>query len=201
MTTVQRSTAATTLESVSVQLPDAAYERAAGRAAGYTAGWSAGAQAAQAAGRREMAAHLDQAERATAAQLARLATAVAALERSAEQAAASAAAASDIASESVLDIALRLAAAVLGHEPVASTTPGRDALLRALTAAPAADRAVVRLNAADAATLDEADVPVNVQVVADASVKSGDAVLQHDLGRVEVLLAEALVRARAVLLP
>ncbi len=177
------------------------HERAAARAAGYAAGWSAGAQAAQAASQHDMADRRRQADAEAAAATARLTSVLEALSQAAGQARAVGEQTRLELSQAVLDTALQLAAAVLGHEPLASENPGRDALKRALAAEPGAVEPVVRLNPDDAATISALDIPSRVRVVADSSLSRGDSVLDHAAGRASVVLADALARAKAVLLP
>jgi len=175
------------------------HERAAARASGYAAGWASGAQAAHATARTRLDEQVALLEQARSAELGRLASARAALERAAAQVAAASVPAVEVVADAVLDAALQLAAAVLGHEVRTAQAPGREALRRALLAAPATEP-VVRLHPADHATLDAADVPAGVTVVADPSLAQGDSVLQHPYGSVEVLLGAALDRARTELL-
>ena len=177
----------------------AEHERAAARASGYAAGWASGAQAAHATARARLDEQVALLERARADELARLAAARSALERAAAQAAVAAVPAVEEVADAVLDAALRLASAVLGHEALASTQPGRDALRRALLTTPSVTTATVRLNPADADTLAGADVPDGVTVVADPAVAQGDSLLQHANGTVEVMLQAAVERARAEL--
>lgn len=173
--------------------PEREYARA--RAAGYAAGWSQGAQAAQAMIRAEVDDHRAALERAATEQRDGLATATRALQRAAADLAATSAPAVHDITDALLDAALELASAVLGHEPVAVTEPGRDALHRALSAAGQERPVTVRLNPQDAATL-VAEPPAGVRVVADPALGRGDSVLEHALGSVEVLLQDAVERAR-----
>lgn len=177
------------------------HERAAARAAGYAAGWSAGAQAAQAAAERDASVRRQRADAEEAAATARLSSVMEALAEAATQARAAGEQTRDDLSRAVLDTALQLAAAVLGHEPLAAENPGRDALQRALAVEPSAAAPVVRLHPEDAATLTSLDIPSNVRVAADPGLSRGDAVIDHVDGRACVILADALARARAVLLP
>lgn len=176
-------------------------ERAAARASGYAAGWASGAQAAHATARARLQEQTAAVEQAREAELGRLRAARVALEDAAAQVAAASVPAVELVTDAVLEAALQLAAAVLGHEPLASSTPGRDALVRALRGAPGTDAPTVRLHPADAATLAEGEVPIGVVVVADPTLARGDSVLRHSAGSVEVLLQAALLRARAELLP
>lgn len=176
-------------------------ERAAARASGYAAGWASGAQAAHAASRRQLDADLAELDAERAALSARLGSAATALERAAAQVDAASVPGAEQVADAVLEAALQLAAAVLGHEALAAQAPGRAALRRALLAGGVgAGTATVRLHPADAATLTAEDVPVDVTVVADPALSQGDSVLRHGGGSVEVLLQAGLDRARTVLL-
>ncbi len=176
-------------------------ERAAARASGYAAGWASGAQAAHAAARRQLDADLADLDAERTALSARLGSAASALERAAAQVDAASVPGVEAVADAVLDAALQLASAVLGHEATAAQAPGRAALRRALLAGGAGvTAATVRLNPADASTLLAEDVPVDVTVVADPALAQGDSVLRHGGGSVEVLLRAGLERARTVLL-
>lgn len=175
-------------------------ERAAARASGYAAGWASGAQAAHAAARRQLDADLAELDAERASLSSRLGSAAAALERAAAQVDAATVPGAEQVADTVLEVALQLAAAVLGHEAIAAQAPGRAALRRALVAGGAGTTATVRLHPADAATLTAEDVPVDVTVVADPTLAQGDSVLRHGGGSVEVLLQAGLERARTVLL-
>ncbi len=179
----------------------AEHERAAARATGYAAGWASGAQAAHATARARLQEQTAAVEQARELELGRLQAARVALENAAAQVAVASVPAVDRVTDAVLEAALQLAAAVLGHEPLAASAPGRDALVRALRGAPGACDPTVRLHPDDAATLADGEVPTGVVVVADPALARGDSVLRHSCGSVEVLLQAALARARAELLP
>jgi flagellar assembly protein FliH len=200
-TSVSRGVVSPAFGPEAVASSDPARAHAVARAAGYAAGWSQGAQAAQVTARREIELQQAQLDEVAAAERQRLASAGQALADAVTQLRATALPAVDDVAEAVLEAALRLASAVLGHEPLASSTPGRDALRRALAAGPEVLDVGVRLNPVDAATLEDGDVPDGARIVADPSLARGDAVLEHGLGRVEVLLQDAVRRAEAVLLP
>jgi flagellar assembly protein FliH len=105
---------------------------------------------------------------------------------------------------SVIDAALRIAEAVLGRELELADSPGRDALVRALRAAPERGHLVARLHPDDAALLHDADVPGStgrrtLEVVADPSVERGGCLLETPTGSVDALLSTAFERVREVL--
>lgn len=103
----------------------------------------------------------------------------------------------------VVDAALALAAAVLGRELAVAASPGRDALLRALTEAPDEGRLVARLHPTDVELLDLDGIQSaenrRIEVVADPSVEPGGCLLDTPTGRVDALLSTALARAAEVL--
>ena len=186
------------------QRGDVERERAAARAQGYAAGWTHGAQAARAAVMQGAERHRLAGEAEAAAELDRLRQAVRALTAAAERLENATVPVAAEAADAVLDVALRLAAAVLGHEPMASAAPGRDALRRAMAAPAGTGGLRVRLHPADAETLSTDDldgVAPGVTVVPDSSLDPGDAVVEHDGGHLDLRLRAALDRAAAVLLP
>ena len=179
-------------------------ERASARAQGYAAGWSHGAQAAQAsvaeAGERRQRAR----EAGVAAERSRLERAVAALVEAAAQLEQRTAPVLAEASDAVLDIALQVAAAVLGHEALSSSTSGRGALARALDVADTGGALRVRLHPLDVGALtaeQRSALEPRVTFVTDISLDRGDAMVEHDDGLVDLRLRAALDRVRAVLLP
>lgn len=98
--------------------------------------------------------------------------------------------------------AFDLAEALLGRELELATSPGRDAVTRALRLAAGTDPVSVRLHPDDIATLGE---PTSLApgraltVVADPSVERGGCLLQVGDGRVDARLSAALDRVRQVL--
>lgn len=102
----------------------------------------------------------------------------------------------------VVDLALGLAAAIVGHEVAASTDPGADALRRALQLAPSRGAAVARLAPADVERLaDHAAIAPgrSVEVVADPTVASGGCIVDVGSTSIDASIEGALERARAVL--
>lgn len=99
-----------------------------------------------------------------------------------------------------VDLALQIAEAVLGRELEIATDPGSDALRRALVGIPIDVPVTVRLHPADLDVLDR-DVVADraVTFVADATITSGDALVETEDGIVDAGIAAALERVREVL--
>lgn len=106
-----------------------------------------------------------------------------------------------------VDLALELAALILGREIAASTNPGRDAIERCLAETAAFGPITVRLNPEDIACLDEptgvtdSQHGANYRVIADPHVASGDAIVDIDGGRLDGSITAALARVAEVLRP
>ncbi|MFZ7087944.1 FliH/SctL family protein [Curtobacterium sp. RRHDQ10] len=181
-------------------------------ARGHAAGYAAGLRAADAvaASRRseaeaEYAARTAELEERHAAGVRTLAAAAAAF-------AARATPVLDEAEGTLVDAALQLAEAVVGHEirasrpsPVAlsgrEALPASGAYATVVRALASVDRTVVtalRLSPADAAAVAADDL--GVPVVADASLQDGDAVVDLPNGLLDARITTALERARTALL-
>jgi flagellar assembly protein FliH len=178
-----------------------ARDRDEARARGYAEGWSAGLR--DAAVRLEQhRADLDaEASRQAERWHERQVLAVAALESAGRALHARQAPTMDDVADTVLDVALRIAEALLGRELAATQDAGEAALRRALDSVGAVRPLDVRLNPGDLAALDGVLVPDGVRLVADPSLASGDAVAMHAGGSVDARLAAGLARAREVLAP
>jgi flagellar assembly protein FliH len=105
--------------------------------------------------------------------------------------------------ERIVAVACEVAEVIVGHELVTSTTPGRDAIARCLQLAPLDGTVIARLHPDDAATLDgEPAAPDSghaLQVVADAGLSRGDAIVDIGPTRIDGRIAPALTRMREVL--
>lgn len=100
--------------------------------------------------------------------------------------------------------AFELAEALLGRELELASSPGRDALTRALRLAEGTEAVVVRMHPDDVATLgDHADLAPgrDVTVVADPTVERHGCLVQVGDGCVDAQLGPALARVREVLAP
>jgi flagellar assembly protein FliH len=187
--------------------------RAEAHAAGYAAGWSQGRQEAEAAARAQQERERASAGAVTAELTARAESAIAALGAAAaalEQR--SAQSANDI-ETAIATAALALAEAIVGRELAAAEEPGADALARALRLAPAGRPVTVRLNPADHELLaagcvagagssagNRLDIDGRtVTLVADASLRPGDALAECDASRIDARIGTAIERVREVL--
>ncbi len=183
-----------TLAALAEQTRDAA------RAQGYAAGWAQGRRAAlegAAAAEAERAArHEADHARAMDGRLAAaraLGQAVAGCQARVDQTC-------DELADRTVELALRVAEAVLGREVATAADPGADALRRALTEVPASVPVTVRMHPADRAGLDTEVLGERpVSFADDPSLARGDAVVETETGVVDATLAAALDRVREVL--
>ncbi|HEV8625104.1 MAG TPA: FliH/SctL family protein [Acidimicrobiia bacterium] len=93
--------------------------------------------------------------------------------------------------------AFDLAAAVVGRELQLSSSPGADALARALALVPAGCVATARLHPNDVAALGA--VSEAVAVIADPAIEPGGCILEVGDSRIDAQLGSALDRVRAAL--
>jgi len=132
----------------------------------------------------------------------RLASATAALGAAVEQLDATAAPVVDELRDSILDAVLLLLGDLLGRELAMASSPGLDALQRALTLCPTDVPVLVRLHPDDLAEvpLDAlAQLPAGVSVLGDDTVERAGALAEAGTQRVDAQLGAALERVRAVL--
>jgi flagellar assembly protein FliH len=94
--------------------------------------------------------------------------------------------------------AIDFAAAVVGRELQLSSSPGADALARALALVPAGCAATARLHPTDVASLGA--VSEAVAVIADPAIEPGGCILEVGDSRIDAQLGSALDRVRAALL-
>jgi flagellar assembly protein FliH len=93
--------------------------------------------------------------------------------------------------------AFDLASAVVGRELQLSSSPGADALARALALVPAGCVATARLHPGDVAVLGE--VSELVAVIADPAIEPGGCILEVGDSRIDAQLGSALDRVRSAL--
>jgi flagellar assembly protein FliH len=172
--------------------------RAEGRAAGYAEGLAhAAAEAAQAERTRAAEAQaVATAQRARVAEaLGLLSTATAALQER------EAVAVAEV-EQTVADLALQLARAVLQRELAITQDPGREALVRALRLAPDGAPVVARLHPQDLGLLqdvEELSAGRDLQLVADPDVERGGCVVDTAGRRIDTQVSVALERIAQVL--
>jgi flagellar assembly protein FliH len=169
-------------------------------------GWAAGhAEGLVAAEQVVTAAERAAEERLAAVQIRwerRLASATAAMGAAVEQLDATAAPVVDELRDSILDAVLLLVGDLLGRELAMASSPGLDALQRALTLCPTDVPIVVRLHPDDLAEVPPealAELPPAVTVVGDDAVERAGALAEAGTQRVDAQLGAALERVRAVL--
>lgn len=175
--------------------------RSAAQTEGYATGWAQGireARLATTAARQQFAAELTDLL-ARREQTTR--DAIRAIEAAAAQLRAHLAEQAEDIADTVLATAVDLAEVLVGARLSAATTPGQDALRRALAHIPPGDTARVRLNPADHAELVDAQDGVDAEgrtvvLVADDSIARGDAIAETTLTTVDARLATALARIR-----
>ena len=168
-----------------------------GHAEGYAAGLAAAADVARRTAE-DVRAESEAAERQRDAHLSRavelLLTAAGAF-RSAEQVAVAEV------EDTVVELALSVARAVLGRELAASTDPGADALARALALAPQDCPVTVRLHPDDVRTLGALSCLApgrELVVVADPAVERGGCVAEAAGRSIDAQVGPALARVAAV---
>lgn len=101
-----------------------------------------------------------------------------------------------------VEVALRIAEAVLGRELAVAADPGEDAVRRLLAVLPAdVTTFTLRMNPADLTVLDRELLTGHaVTVVADPTVARGDAVAETDTSVIDASVGAALTRVREALL-
>jgi flagellar assembly protein FliH len=107
----------------------------------------------------------------------------------------------DATAQRVARVAFELAEAIVGRELALSTSPGRDAIVRALAVAPEEVELQLHLHPDDAAALGAGDLPAGrpITIVADPTIGVGDCVARAGATTVDARVRPALERVRAVL--
>ena len=101
---------------------------------------------------------------------------------------------------SAAELAFRITEAVLTRELALSSSPGLEAIKRALAEAPETSGAVVRLNPADVEALgDASEIHDPETIVADPAVGAGGCVLEVGAAFVDARIESSLERVRKVL--
>jgi flagellar assembly protein FliH len=175
--------------------------QAAARAQGYSTGWAEGRRAADERAeehRRELVAeHRAQEARREAEHR----VAVDALTRAATGFTDALASVCAQVAAHTTEIAVALTEELLGHELAVASAPGVDAVHRALDLVPAEAVVKVRLCPDEASDPVLAELPGPVTVVADPSLRRGDALVETVDGIVHARVSGAISRVREVLAP
>jgi flagellar assembly protein FliH len=159
---------------------------------GYESGYQAGHRAA--ADRAEADAQADRTRFRT-----RAAGVLDALERAAHELQARELAEANAIEDAIVTGAIELAAALVGRYLAEAEAPGRDALRRALAAAPRTGPITVRLHPDDLAALADLDElePDRVRLVADPTIAVGGCIADGDAWSIDAQLHTALERVRS----
>ena len=101
---------------------------------------------------------------------------------------------------SAAELALRITEAMFARELKLSSSPGLEAIARALAESPESDGAVVRLNPADAEALGDASrLRDAMTIVQDPAVGAGGCVLEVGTALIDARIETSLERVRKVL--
>jgi flagellar assembly protein FliH len=177
--------------------------RAAAQAAGYTAGWAAGALAARQAAEVELAAirasaaaEMDARAAQVSAILARVRDAASAFERRAVPA-------TEEIENLVVSTAFSVAESIVGASLRDDESRGMTALARALALSPVGAPAIISLNPQDHALLGakttEMAIGHDVQIIADPSLRPGDATVSSGATTIDARISAGLARVQEVL--
>jgi flagellar assembly protein FliH len=172
----------------------------AARAQGFAAGWAEGQRASLTRSSAAAEQQLLELQEGTRRAVARQESAASALAEAARRCDETARALQTELTDRAVDLALEIAAAVLGREVTLAVDPGADAVRRAVAGVPVDVPLVVRLNPEDLAALDQAVLAGRpATLVADPRVSRGDAVVETENGWVDADIAGSLARVREVL--
>jgi flagellar assembly protein FliH len=164
-----------------------------GHAAGYAAGLRAAeAEAALLGERARLEREALRSDAATA-----LASALSALEAAAQRVSETSELVLADADASLTAAAIELAESILGRELSSDASSARAAIARVLSVVDEQPVLDVRLSPVDLAVITAGDLfPARVQLIGDASLERGDAVVDVPSGRVDARISSALDRAR-----
>lgn len=172
----------------------------AARAQGYAAGWAEGRRVALADAQAAEAERIVRHEADHAEDLARQRQALAALAAATDRLTHTLHRLADELSGEAVELALRIAEAVVGREVELAVDPGADALRRAMTEVPPVVPVLVRMHPADRALVDlTAFGERDITLVDDPTLAPGDALVETEDGVVDATVAAALARVREVL--
>lgn len=179
--------------------------RAEAEAAGYAVGWAQGRREAELAARAARDQEQARATETAAAQATRVGQALNAVVGAAGSLEARMVPVAADLEDLIVSTAYALAEQIIGRELAAAAEPGRDAIARALAYAPANRPVTVRLHPSDYATVTQAQPGLveiegrTVSLLADATMRPGDAVAECDATTIDARIEPTLARVREVL--
>jgi flagellar assembly protein FliH len=172
---------------------------AAARAQGYATGWAEGRRAAQEQARQLTMALTDEAREAESRREAEHRAALDGLRAAALGLETALGQLAGRLESHVTEVAVALTEALVGHELAVAESPGLDAVRRALALVPAEPVVRVRVAPEEAATAALAELAGPAVVVADPTLRRGDAVVETMDGVVDARVSGAVGRVREVL--
>ena len=175
--------------------------QAAARAQGYSTGWAEGRRAAEEYAEQQRSVLAAEHRADEARREAEHRSAVEALTRAARELTDACARACEQVAAQATELAVALTEELLGHELAVATTPGLDAVRRALDLVPADSVVAVRLPSDEAAHPELAALVGGATVVADPTLQRGEALVETRDGVVDARVTHALSRVREVLAP
>ena len=177
----------------------AAVAQAAARAQGYATGWAEGRRAAEEQARQEAADRADRQRRDDERREAEHRSAVDALVRAATELETAFATTCAQVETHAVRLASRLTQELVGHELAVAKNPGLGAVRRALALLPGEPVVRIRLAPEEAATPGLAELAGSAVVVADPTLRRGDALIEADASVVDARVSTALQRVLEVL--
>jgi flagellar assembly protein FliH len=177
--------------------------RTAAEAAGYTAGWAAGVQAARLEAQVELTAIRAAAQAEMDARMTQVNTILARVREAASAFERRAVPATEEIENLVVSTAFSVAESIVGASLRDDETRGMTALARALALSPVGAPAIIALNPQDHALLGakatELAMGHDVQIIADPSLKPGDATVSSGATSIDARISAGLARVQEVL--
>lgn len=172
--------------------------KAAGSALGYAQGWAEGRRAAEDRARQEEAASSQRLVAEEAHRRQGHQSAVRALETAAERLHQATAHVCAGLEQQVTALAFRLVEEILGRELALASSPGTDAVRRALALVPEDPVVTLRMHPDDICDETLELCPAGTRVVADTSLSRGDAIAELESGVIDARVSTATARVREV---
>jgi flagellar assembly protein FliH len=177
--------------------------RAAAEAAGYAAGWAAGVQAARKASDDELTAIRNAAQAEMDARMTQVNSILARVREAASAFERRAVPATEEIENLVVSTAFSVAESIVGASLRDDETRGITALARALALSPVGAPAIIALNPQDHALLGDKAAELamghDVQIIADPSLKPGDATVSSGATTIDARISAGLARVQEVL--